>query len=101
MGDMVLTYSVRAGKVKAHELRDKSKSELQGQLKDLKTELAGLRVAKVTGGAPNKLAKIKSVRKNVARVLTVYRQNQLKALRKTVADEKSADSKKKVDWTSS
>ena len=28
------------------------------QLTDLKTELAGLRVAKVTGGAPNKLSKM-------------------------------------------
>lgn len=28
------------------------------QLKDLKNELGGLRVAKVTGGAPNKLSKM-------------------------------------------
>lgn len=28
------------------------------QLKELKTELAGLSVAKVTGGAPNKLSKM-------------------------------------------
>ena len=28
------------------------------QLKELKTELAQLRVAKVTGGAPNKLSKM-------------------------------------------
>jgi ribosomal protein L29 len=28
------------------------------QLKELKQELAGLRVAKVTGGAPNKLSKM-------------------------------------------
>jgi hypothetical protein len=28
------------------------------QLKDLKAELAALRVAKVTGGAPNKLSKM-------------------------------------------
>ena len=33
-----------------------------------------LRVAKVTGGAANKLAKIYTVRKNIARVLTVYNQ---------------------------
>lgn len=31
---------------------------LIAQLKDLKTELAALRVAKVTGGAPNKLSKM-------------------------------------------
>lgn len=73
--------------MKAHELRSKSKAELQSQvsiadndallcnlrchvweltsffasplqLKDLKTELGALRVAKVTGGAPNKLSKM-------------------------------------------
>ncbi|KAK9824982.1 hypothetical protein WJX81_002684 [Elliptochloris bilobata] len=68
-------------KLKAHELRDKSKAVLQAQLKDLKTELGGLRVAKVTGGAPNKLSKIKVVRKAIARVLTVISQSQRGALR--------------------
>ena len=78
------------GKLKAYELRSKSKQELMNkvnpsvnmrylalrscvavggchlgsnggcmvQLKELKTELGTLRVAKVTGGAPNKLAKM-------------------------------------------
>ena len=59
--------------IKAHELRSKSKQELLNQLKEFKSELGGLRVAKVTGGAPNKLSKIKIVRKSIARVLTVYR----------------------------
>ena len=47
-----------AAKLKVHELREKSKADLQDQLKDLKAELALLRVAKVTGGAPNKLSKM-------------------------------------------
>jgi large subunit ribosomal protein L35e len=81
-------------KIKAHELRDKSKSDLINQLKELKSELGALRVAKVTGGAPNKLSKIKSVRKNIARVQTVYRQNQLKALKSTIeADAKNKNGK--------
>lgn len=41
-----------------HELRGKSKTDLQAQLKELKAELSLLRVAKVTGGAPNKLSKM-------------------------------------------
>ena len=41
------------------------------QLEELKSELAQLRVAKVSGGASTKLAKIKQVRKGIARVLTV------------------------------
>ena len=54
-------------------------------MKELKTELAALRVAKVTGGAPNKLSKIKVVRLSIAQVLTVIRQNQLKNLREAFA----------------
>eukprot|EP00884_Botryococcus_braunii_P004586 jgi/Botrbrau1/14128/Bobra.182_3s0070.2 len=68
-------------KVKAHELRDKSKGDLKTQLKELKQELGGLRVAKVTGGAPNKLSKIKVVRKSIARVCTVISQSTKAALR--------------------
>jgi large subunit ribosomal protein L35e len=41
-----------------HELRGKSKIDLQAQLKELKSELSLLRVTKVTGGAPNKLSKM-------------------------------------------
>ncbi|WIA14148.1 hypothetical protein OEZ86_012670 [Tetradesmus obliquus] len=74
-------------KIKAHELKGKSKQELLGQLNELKTELAALRVAKVTGGAPNKLSKIKIVRKGIARVHTVYRQNIRTALRKKIEND--------------
>merc|ERR1712228_676830 len=69
-------------KLKVSELRGKSKQELLNQLKDLKAELALLRVAKVTGVAPNKLSKIKVVRLSIARVLTVISQNQKAALQK-------------------
>merc|ERR1711908_57710 len=69
-------------KLKVSDLRTKSKQELLNQLKDLKAELALLRVAKVTGGAPNKLSKIKVVRLSIARVLTVISQNQKAALQK-------------------
>eukprot|EP00195_Chlamydomonas_chlamydogama_P009670 CAMPEP_0202898572 /NCGR_PEP_ID=MMETSP1392-20130828/7060_1 /ASSEMBLY_ACC=CAM_ASM_000868 /TAXON_ID=225041 /ORGANISM="Chlamydomonas chlamydogama, Strain SAG 11-48b" /LENGTH=130 /DNA_ID=CAMNT_0049584543 /DNA_START=63 /DNA_END=455 /DNA_ORIENTATION=+ len=74
-------------KVRAHELRGKSKQELLNQLKELKGELSALRVAKVTGGAPNKLSKIKVVRKSIARVLTVYRQNQRTALKSKIEED--------------
>merc|ERR1711908_183003 len=69
-------------KLKVSDLRTKSKQELLNQLKDLKAELALLRVAEVTGGAPNKLSKIKVVRLSIARVLTVISQNQKAALQK-------------------
>jgi len=45
-------------KVKVHELRTKTKADLTKQLDELKSELASLRVAKVTGGAASKLSKM-------------------------------------------
>jgi len=53
-----LGVNLGIARIKVHELRQKSKTELLNQLKDLKAELALLRVAKVTGGAPNKLSKM-------------------------------------------
>ena len=44
--------------VKAFELRNKSKEELLTQLEELRKELSNLRVAKVTGGAANKVSKM-------------------------------------------
>ena len=58
-------------KVKAYELRKKTKQELDKQLEELKTELSSLRVSKIAGGAPSKLSKIRIVRKAIAKVLTV------------------------------
>ena len=46
------------GRVKAHELRGKSKDDLIKQLDELKTELAQLKVHKVTGGTASKLSKM-------------------------------------------
>ncbi|WMV23447.1 hypothetical protein MTR67_016832 [Solanum verrucosum] len=98
-------------RIKVHELRNKSKTELLAQLKDLKAELALLRVAKVTGGAPNKLSKMvaigdcpltplriplygglgvgsKVVRLSIAQVLTVISQKQKSALREVYKNKK-------------
>ena len=74
--------------VKAHELRDLSKEDLLKTLADLRKELADLAVAKVTDGAANKVAKIKGVRKSIARVLTVHNQQQKAGLRKASANQK-------------
>mmetsp|Transcript_64151 Transcript_64151/g.184336 ORF Transcript_64151/g.184336 Transcript_64151/m.184336 type:complete len:122 (-) Transcript_64151:224-589(-) len=74
--------------VKAYELRGKSKDELLKTLGELRKELSELHVAKVTDGAASKVAKIKSVRKSIARVLTVHNQQQKEGLRKAVAGAK-------------
>ncbi|XP_061375788.1 large ribosomal subunit protein uL29 isoform X1 [Gastrolobium bilobum] len=89
-------------RIKVYELRNKTKAELLNQLKDLKAELALLRVAKVTGGAPNKLSKMcslslslynlrlnpKVVRLSIAQVLTVISQKQKAALREAYKKKK-------------
>ncbi|CRL02272.1 CLUMA_CG015109, isoform A [Clunio marinus] len=76
------------GKVKCSELRQKDKKELTKQLEDLKQELLGLRVAKVTGGAPSKLSKIRVVRKAIARVYIVMNQKTKENLRKLYKGKK-------------
>ncbi|GAA6021015.1 hypothetical protein JCM10207_003889 [Rhodosporidiobolus poonsookiae] len=58
-------------KVRASELQSKSRDVLVKQLDELKGELVSLRVAKITGGNASKLARISTVRKSIARVLTV------------------------------
>ena len=74
--------------VKAYELRGLPKEELLKTLGDLRKELSDLHVAKVTGGAASKIAKIKSVRKSIARVLTVHNQQQKEGIRKASAGSK-------------
>ncbi|XP_070134813.1 large ribosomal subunit protein uL29 isoform X1 [Drosophila bipectinata] len=74
--------------VKCSELRTKDKKELTKQLDELKNELLNLRVAKVTGGAPSKLSKIRVVRKAIARVYIVMHQKQKENLRKVFKNKK-------------
>lgn len=62
-------------------MRNQSKDDLKAKLKDLKEELARLRVQKVSGGNAPKLAQIGVVRKSIARVLTVISQTQREQLR--------------------
>mmetsp|Transcript_102088 Transcript_102088/g.152946 ORF Transcript_102088/g.152946 Transcript_102088/m.152946 type:complete len:124 (-) Transcript_102088:19-390(-) len=75
-------------RVKAYELRSKTSKELLKELDEMKAELSQLRVAKVAGGAASKLAKIKIVRKNIARILTVYNQKQKAEARKQYKGKK-------------
>jgi len=56
------------------ELRLKSKKELLVKLEELKKELHSLRVQQAGDGAPAKIAQIRTLRKNIARVLTILTQ---------------------------
>ncbi|CAI2161669.1 14031_t:CDS:2 [Funneliformis geosporum] len=79
---------MRATVVKAHEIRDKAKPELDKQLEDLKKELVSLKVQKIAGGAASKLTKLREVRKAIARVNTVISQKQRTELRKLYRGKK-------------
>jgi large subunit ribosomal protein L29 len=62
--------------VKASELREKTTEELKEQLKNLRMELFNLRFQLSTGGLTNP-HRIKMVRKDIARILTILREREL------------------------
>ncbi|KAA0185208.1 hypothetical protein HAZT_HAZT006345 [Hyalella azteca] len=80
--------SRQTGRVYCKSLRGKSKDELTKQLDTLKQELAGLRVAQVTGGMPSKLSKIRVVRRSIAAVNIVIRQTIKANLKKFYENKK-------------
>ena len=59
----------------ATEYRKKNNTELLAELKKLREELQTIRFTKVTGTAVSKLSKIKGLRKQIARILTIIREN--------------------------
>ena len=59
----------------AAEYRKKNTTELLSDLKKLREELQTIRFTKVTGTAVSKLSKIKPLRKQIARILTIIREN--------------------------
>ncbi|ODN82838.1 ribosomal protein L29 [Cryptococcus amylolentus CBS 6039] len=78
---ILLKMASSSSKIRAFELQSKSKQDLLEQLHELKTELSSLRVQKIAGGSASKLTKINTVRKSIARVLTVINQKQRQNLR--------------------
>jgi len=61
--------------IKAVELRKKTGEELLQELKKQKEELQNIRFTKVSGTAVSKLSKIKTLRRSIARTLTVINNN--------------------------
>ena len=74
--------------LRVRELREKKKEELLKSLNNFKKELSQLRVAQQVSGSASKLGQIGSVRKNIARILTVLNQNERDNLRKYYDDKK-------------
>ena len=57
-------------------LNEMSSPDLEKELVELKSELFKLRFNGVTGGADNKI-KVREVKKNIARAITILRQREL------------------------
>jgi large subunit ribosomal protein L35e len=72
-------------KNRAFRLRNLTVDELQKTLDEHKKELVSLRVNKVASGVASKLAKIKVVRKAIARQLTILNQKRRNELKETFA----------------
>ena len=64
--------------MKINEIRDLSAAELDTKLKDLKEELFNLRFQMATGQCENPM-KIREVKKSIARIKTIQRQNEINA----------------------
>lgn len=62
--------------MKAKEIRDLTNSELESNVKELKEELFNLRFQLATGQLEN-TARIKEVRKTIARMKTTVRQREI------------------------
>jgi len=65
--------------MKANKIRDLSSNELEQKLLELKGELFNLRFQMATGQLENPM-KVRDVRKSIARIKTVLRERELKAV---------------------
>ena len=66
-------------KERAHELRGQDDTALTAKLNGLREELVKLRTSKVSSGPQVKLARIRVVRKSIAKVLTVINEKRRNA----------------------
>ena len=89
--------------VSAKEYRKKNTADLLAELKKLREELQKIRFTKGSGTAVAKLSKIKTLRKQIARVLTIIRENKkaevINNLRNRTTKEKKDDKEEEVTTT--
>ena len=89
--------------VSAKQYREKNSADLLNELKKLREELQKIRFTKGSGTAVSKLSKIKDLRKQIARILTIIRQNRkeevVKGLREKVTKEEKDGKEEEVKTT--
>ena len=60
--------------VRAKEIREMSDEQVKKQLQDLRTELLKERAITATGGAPENPGRIRELRRTIARILTIQKE---------------------------
>ena len=61
-------------KLRPRDIRDMSEAEREKRLVELRTELSNQRAILASGGAVENTGKIKTLRKTIARIMTVMRE---------------------------
>jgi large subunit ribosomal protein L29 len=61
-------------KLRPREIRDMSEAEREKRLSELRTELSNQRAILASGGAVENTGKIRTLRKAIARIMTVMRE---------------------------
>lgn len=59
------------------EIRDMTPAEMESELEELETELLNAKAVKAAGGAPENPARIKELRRTIARIKTIQREQDL------------------------
>ena len=60
--------------VHTEELRDMTPAEREAELEELETELLNSKAVKAAGGAPDNPGRIKELRRTIARIKTIQRE---------------------------
>ena len=60
--------------LRVKEIRDMSDEQIEKQLKDLRNELLKERAITATGGAPENPGRIRELRRTIARILTIQKE---------------------------
>jgi large subunit ribosomal protein L29 len=65
--------------LKSKEIRAMKEADREKQLKDLRSDLLKQRAITATGGAPESPGRIRELRRTIARILTIRREEAMKA----------------------
>ncbi|MDH5806551.1 MAG: 50S ribosomal protein L29 [Candidatus Verstraetearchaeota archaeon] len=74
--------------LRTNEIRKMTKDERMKKLEELRAELAKLRALQATGGSLENPSRIRLIRKTIARILTINREEEL-GIKRKVEEEKT------------